>query len=237
MPVKENAIPRDKAAAQRRSDETANGRNGVRRVGRDRVPTIRGSLALLSVANGKRSLAVYRLRLAVGRVAGSPIRRFAVSPFPRFALSPLTAFPALITLCHGTQRQRTASVSDPAFLLDDGECCSLEMSYLRPETDFYSLVQSQESSRLVHALGRLPGVRLSVRTRAGLFLALYFCDQLRWRRIDRAGPLFDLRFLDQISDLVDISPGDYSDPDFQPLVCPPLESAVYRVRSFLRSAS
>jgi hypothetical protein len=31
----------------------------------------------------------------------------------------LTVLPALLTLSHGIQRERTASISDPAFLLDD----------------------------------------------------------------------------------------------------------------------
>jgi hypothetical protein len=44
------------------------------------------------------------------------LRPFALSPF---ALSPLTVLSALLTLSHGIQRERTASISDPAFLLDD----------------------------------------------------------------------------------------------------------------------
>jgi hypothetical protein len=65
-------------------------------------------------------------------------RTFAVSRF-RHARS-LTVLAALITLPHGIQRQRTATVSDPAFLLDDGECCALEMSDLRWPANFYSVV-------------------------------------------------------------------------------------------------
>jgi hypothetical protein len=52
----------------------------------------------------------------------------------------LTAFSALLTLSDGIQRERTASVSDPAFLLDDGECRPLEMPDLRTPTDFHSVV-------------------------------------------------------------------------------------------------
>jgi hypothetical protein len=52
----------------------------------------------------------------------------------------LTALPALLTLSNGIQRERTASVSDPAFLLDDSERSSLEMPDLRTPADFYSVV-------------------------------------------------------------------------------------------------
>jgi len=53
--------------------------------------------------------------------------------------SPLTAFPALTTLSNGIQRERIAPVSGPAFLLDDGECRSLEMPNLRTPADFHSV--------------------------------------------------------------------------------------------------
>jgi hypothetical protein len=46
---------------------------------------------------------------------------------------------ALFTLGNGIQRKRTASVSDPAFLLDDRECGSLEMPDLRKPANFYSM--------------------------------------------------------------------------------------------------
>jgi hypothetical protein len=55
----------------------------------------------------------------------------------RFAFD---GFPALTTLSDGIQRERIASVSDPAFLLDDGKRCSLEMPDLRTPADFHSLV-------------------------------------------------------------------------------------------------
>jgi len=58
----------------------------------------------------------------------------------RFAHSPLTALTALLTLANGIQRKRTASVSGPAFLLDDGECCSLEMPDMRTPANFHSVV-------------------------------------------------------------------------------------------------
>jgi len=67
-------------------------------------------------------------------------RPFGPSPFRRFAHSPLTALTALLRLGNGIQRKRIASVSCPAFLLDDGECCSLEMPDLRTPADFYSVV-------------------------------------------------------------------------------------------------
>jgi hypothetical protein len=63
-----------------------------------------------------------------------------VSPIRRVAHSPLTALPALLTLPYGIQRERTASVSDPAFLLDDRERGSLEMPDLRTPANFYSVV-------------------------------------------------------------------------------------------------
>jgi len=53
----------------------------------------------------------------------------------------LTALPALLTLPYGIQRERTASVSDPAFLLDDRERSSLEMPYMWAPSNFCSLVQ------------------------------------------------------------------------------------------------
>jgi hypothetical protein len=68
----------------------------------------------------------------------------------------LTPFVVLTTLSNGIQRKRIASVSDPAFLLDDGERCSLEMPDLRTPADFYSLVQSQKSPGLVHAFRWVP---------------------------------------------------------------------------------
>jgi hypothetical protein len=52
----------------------------------------------------------------------------------------LTALPALLTLPYGIQRERTASVSVPAFLLDDRERNSLEMPDLRTPANFYSVV-------------------------------------------------------------------------------------------------
>jgi hypothetical protein len=52
----------------------------------------------------------------------------------------LTALTALLTLANGIQRKRTASVSGPAFLLDDGECRSLEMPDLRTPANFHSVV-------------------------------------------------------------------------------------------------
>jgi hypothetical protein len=52
----------------------------------------------------------------------------------------LTALRTLLTLPNGIQRKRIASVSGPAFLLDDGECRALEMPDLRTPADFYSLV-------------------------------------------------------------------------------------------------
>jgi hypothetical protein len=52
----------------------------------------------------------------------------------------LTVLPALFTLPYGSQRKRTASVSDPAFLLDASERSSLEMPDLRAATNFYSVV-------------------------------------------------------------------------------------------------
>jgi hypothetical protein len=52
----------------------------------------------------------------------------------------LTVLPALLTLSNGIQRKRTASVSDPAFLLDDSERSSLEMPDLRTPANFYSVV-------------------------------------------------------------------------------------------------
>jgi hypothetical protein len=63
-----------------------------------------------------------------------------VSLIRRVAHSPLTALPALLTLPYGIQRERTASVSDPAFLLDDRERGSLEMPDLRTPANFYSVV-------------------------------------------------------------------------------------------------
>jgi hypothetical protein len=65
------------------------------------------------------------------------LRPFALSPF---ALSPLTVLSALLTLSHGIQRKRTASISGPAFLLDDSERGSLEMPDLRTPANFYSVV-------------------------------------------------------------------------------------------------
>jgi hypothetical protein len=52
----------------------------------------------------------------------------------------LTVLPALLTLSNGIQRERTASVSDPAFFLDDSERSSLEMPDLRTPSNFYSVV-------------------------------------------------------------------------------------------------
>ncbi|HEY2422469.1 MAG TPA: hypothetical protein VGH55_00095 [Chthoniobacterales bacterium] len=52
----------------------------------------------------------------------------------------MTVLPALLTLPYGSQRKRTASVSDPAFLLDDRERNSLEMPDLRTPANFYSVV-------------------------------------------------------------------------------------------------
>jgi len=65
----------------------------------------------------------------------------AHSPRRRFAVSPLTALTALLTLGNGIQRERTASVSDPAFLLDGRERGSVEVPDLRTPADFYSVVQ------------------------------------------------------------------------------------------------
>jgi len=62
------------------------------------------------------------------------------APSRRIAHSPLTALTALLTLSNGIQRKRIASVSGPAFLLDDGECCSLEVPDLRTPADFCSVV-------------------------------------------------------------------------------------------------
>jgi hypothetical protein len=65
----------------------------------------------------------------------SLFRQLAHRPFPA-----LTAPMELLTLPHGSQRKRTASVSNPAFLLDDSERRSLEMPNLRTPADFYSVV-------------------------------------------------------------------------------------------------
>jgi hypothetical protein len=77
-----------------------------------------------------------------GVCKSASIRPFVPLLSRRFAHSPLTPFVVLTTLPNGIQRKRIASVSDPAFLLDDGECCSLEMPDLRTPADFYSVVQS-----------------------------------------------------------------------------------------------
>jgi hypothetical protein len=69
-----------------------------------------------------------------------PDRTFAHRSDGRRTDWPLTAFPALTTLSDGIQRKRTASLSDPAFLLDDSECCSLEMPNLRAPPYFHSVV-------------------------------------------------------------------------------------------------
>jgi hypothetical protein len=62
-----------------------------------------------------------------------------MTAFSNFAPA-LTVLPALLTLSDGIQCERTASISDPAFLLDDSERSSLEMPDLRTPANFYSVV-------------------------------------------------------------------------------------------------